>query len=245
MLKNVQQKGSRDRVAIDPVTCYARVGPERRTPLYSQKPNGERNRVSILVPIPSKSVLRRTVTVLPAHRLRPVRAPRLRRNTGTLLPGLVIGTSVQSSFGHVSPSCGPQANRHLPMPTKPVSTPGARKRAKPSSPQVKFRMRVMIADVIAVGPGKISLLEAIGEHGSISAAARSMEMSYRRAWLLVQEVNKAMRSPAVVSDHGGETRGGTKLTPEGESIVRLYRQIERTASAACKTDIDTLLELLE
>lgn len=105
-------------------------------------------------------------------------------------------------------------------------------------------MRVTVADVVAIGPGKISLLEAIREHGSISAAARSMEMSYRRAWLLVQELNGAMRSPAVLSEHGGEGRGGTTLTEEGESVIRLYRQIETIATQACSREISALLGLL-
>ncbi|QET05059.1 LysR family transcriptional regulator [Cupriavidus pauculus] len=109
----------------------------------------------------------------------------------------------------------------------------------------KFRARITVADVVAIGPGKVSLLEAIREHGSITAAARSMGMSYRRAWLLVQELNKAMQSPAVVSEHGGEGRGGTTLTPEGEAVIRLYRQIEVTAARACKQDIDGLLALLQ
>jgi len=114
-----------------------------------------------------------------------------------------------------------------------------------SQTRFKFRARVTVADVVAIGPGKVSLLEAIRDHGSITAAARSMDMSYRRAWLLVQELNKAMRSPAVVSEHGGEGRGGTTLTEEGEAVIRLYRQIETIAAKACKKEIDSLLALLQ
>jgi molybdate transport system regulatory protein len=105
-------------------------------------------------------------------------------------------------------------------------------------------MRVTLGEVVAAGPGKIALLEAIREHGSISAAARSMGMSYRRAWLLVQEMNGAMRTPAVVSEHGGEARGGTRLTEAGEEMVRRYRRIEAVAASACATEIDALLALL-
>jgi len=111
-------------------------------------------------------------------------------------------------------------------------------------PKVRFRMRVTVADVIAVGPGKVTLLEAIRDHGSISAAARSLDMSYRRAWLLLQEINGSMRHPAVVSEHGGEHRGGSTLTPEGEAVIRLYRAIEARAEAACADDIAALLTLL-
>jgi molybdate transport system regulatory protein len=105
-------------------------------------------------------------------------------------------------------------------------------------------MRVTIADVVAIGPGKVLLLEAIRDQGSISAAARSLEMSYRRAWLLLQEINHAMRCPAVLSEHGGERRGGSTLTPEGEAVIRLYRTIEAKAAAACADEISDLLELL-
>jgi len=120
----------------------------------------------------------------------------------------------------------------------------AKKPETKNQAQVRFRMRVTVADVIAIGPGKISLLEAIRDHGSISAAARSMQMSYRRAWLLVQDLNAAMRSPAVVSEHGGEARGGTVLTKEGEAVIDLYRRIESIAARACASEIESLLELL-
>lgn len=127
------------------------------------------------------------------------------------------------------------------MAKNPTHSP--RRRSRPHS-EVKFRMRVTVADVVAVGPGKIALLEAIREHGSISAAARSMQMSYRRAWLLVQELNNAMRTPAVLSEHGGEARGGTCLTDDGEAVVQLYRRIEALAASACSREIDALLNLL-
>ena len=120
----------------------------------------------------------------------------------------------------------------------------AKKTETKSRASAKFRMRVTVADVVAIGPGKIALLEAIREHGSISAAARSMAMSYRRAWLLVQELNGAMRSPAVVSEHGGDGRGGTTLTEEGEAVIALYRRIEQIAATACATEIRSLLQLL-
>lgn len=69
-------------------------------------------------------------------------------------------------------------------------------------------------------------------------------MSYRRALLLVQELNGAMRVPAVVSEHGGDARGGTTLTPEGEAVITLYRRIESVAASACASDIASLVGLL-
>nr|WP_244874033.1 LysR family transcriptional regulator [Cupriavidus numazuensis] len=116
--------------------------------------------------------------------------------------------------------------------------------APAGKPKVRFRMRVTMGDVIAIGPGKVALLEAIRDQGSISAAARSINMSYRRAWVLLQEVNGAMRRPAVLSEHGGESRGGSTLTPEGEAVIRLYRAMEAQAQAACSGEIAALLKLL-
>ncbi|WP_232316482.1 winged helix-turn-helix domain-containing protein [Candidatus Burkholderia verschuerenii] len=97
--------------------------------------------------------------------------------------------------------------------------------------QVRFRMRVTKGETIALGPGKVARLEAVHKHGSISAVARSLEMSYRRAWLLIDELNRSLKSPATISEQGGQSGGGV-LTPVGEDIVRLYRDIERIADQA-------------
>nr|WP_258002121.1 LysR family transcriptional regulator [Burkholderia sp. WAC0059] len=113
-----------------------------------------------------------------------------------------------------------------------------------AEPEVRFRMRIRYAGMIALGPGKVSLLEAVREHGSISAAARSLNMSYRRAWLLMDELNRALESPATLSEHGGQSGGGSTLTPVGEEIVRLYRDIEARAAASCAPEIAALTKLL-
>jgi molybdate transport system regulatory protein len=127
---------------------------------------------------------------------------------------------------------------------KPALPPAAAQ-ASPGRPEVRFRMRITQADTIALGPGKVSLLEAVREHGSISAAARSMNMSYRRAWLLMDELNRALESPATVSEHGGQSGGGSMLTPVGEEIIRLYRGIEARAAEVCAPEIDALLKLVK
>jgi molybdate transport system regulatory protein len=111
--------------------------------------------------------------------------------------------------------------------------------------QVRFRMRVTKGETIAIGPGKISLLEAVRKHGSISAAARSLDMSYRRAWLLIDELNRSLESPATISEQGGQSGGGCVLTPVGESIIRLYREVEAQAQSACATQIESLTKLLK
>jgi molybdate transport system regulatory protein len=116
--------------------------------------------------------------------------------------------------------------------------------ASPDAPRLKLRMRVTVGDVIAVGPGKIELLEALDETGSITAAAKSLGMSYRRAWLLIDELNRALREPAVTTAAGGAKGGGSVLTESGQALVSLYREIEQQALAASKPEIRKLLKLL-
>lgn len=110
--------------------------------------------------------------------------------------------------------------------------------------KVQFRLRVYRDDSIAIGPGKVALLEAVAETGSISAAARHLGMSYRRAWMLIDEMNRAMSSPAVHTAAGGSHGGGTALTVVGEQIVKHYRAIESSARLAAAADIAALTRLL-
>jgi molybdate transport system regulatory protein len=126
------------------------------------------------------------------------------------------------------------------MATSPTSNDNANE-----PPEVRFRMRIRKGEQIAVGPGKIALLEAVRENGSISAAARSLGMSYRRAWLLIDELNRSLKSPATISEQGGQSGGGCVLTPVGEDIVRLYRDVERIADSACAEQIAALTSLLK
>ena len=93
-------------------------------------------------------------------------------------------------------------------------------------------IRIDLSSGDRIGPGKIALLEAIRSTGSISAAARSIGMSYRRAWLLVDEINHSLREPAVTAATGGQHGGGAVVTPVGEKVVNLYRSIETQARAA-------------
>ena len=96
----------------------------------------------------------------------------------------------------------------------------------------RLSIRIDLENGDRIGPGKIALLEAIRSTGSISAAARALDMSYRRAWLLVEEVNHALREPAVAAEAGGRRGGGAVVTPAGEQLVGLYRTIESHARAA-------------
>lgn len=83
-----------------------------------------------------------------------------------------------------------------------------------------------------VGHGKIRLIEMVGEHGSISAAARAMGMSYRRAWLLLDEVNRMFADSVVETQLGGKGGGNARLTDFGKTLVELYREIEMQTSHA-------------
>lgn len=111
-------------------------------------------------------------------------------------------------------------------------------------PKMQFRLRVYRDSTIAIGPGKVALLEAIAATGSISAAAREFGMSYRRAWVLVDEMNRALTSPAVDTATGGAHGGGATLTTVGQTIVERYRAIEATAAAAAAKDIAALSKLI-
>jgi molybdate transport system regulatory protein len=89
----------------------------------------------------------------------------------------------------------------------------------------------------AMGPGKAELIERIAQTGSISAAARAMGMSYRRAWQLVEALNAAYRDPVVVTAVGGEKGGGARVTPHGRRLAAEFRAMETKASAAIAADL--------
>jgi molybdate transport system regulatory protein len=92
----------------------------------------------------------------------------------------------------------------------------------------------------SIGPGKIRLLELVGESGSISAAGRAMKMSYRRAWMLIDGVNRCFREPVVETQLGGIHGGGAVLTEFGHDLVARYRTIERAAAKAGAPELAAL-----
>src|SRR5258705_12049865 len=91
------------------------------------------------------------------------------------------------------------------------------------------KIRILIGAVVAIGPGKADLLAAIARTGSISAAAREMKMSYRRAWLLVEAINSAFRRPLIETLTGGRSGGGARITPLGREVLRRYPAMEPEA----------------
>jgi molybdate transport system regulatory protein len=94
-------------------------------------------------------------------------------------------------------------------------------------PAPLIRFRIDFAENSNLGPGKIALLEGIKTYGSLSEAARRMGMSYRRAWLLLDSVNKSFDTPATVNSAGGRGGGGAEITPFGVLLIERYREVER------------------
>lgn len=93
------------------------------------------------------------------------------------------------------------------------------------APSIRFR--IDFAENLNLGPGKIALLEAIGEHGSLSTAAGSLGLSYRRAWLLLDSLNKTFNQPVTHSNAGGKNGGGSSITEFGRLLVSQYRALEK------------------
>jgi molybdate transport system regulatory protein len=112
---------------------------------------------------------------------------------------------------------------------------------KPSAKSLpSLSVRIDLDPEGRIGPGKIQLLENIEACGSISAAGRAMDMSYKRAWDLVDEINRICRHPAVERQTGGKNGGGASLTPFGQSLVARYRKIERAAASAVRDELIAL-----
>lgn len=106
------------------------------------------------------------------------------------------------------------------------------------------RLRILFGHVIAIGPGKADLLEHIVQTGSISAAARRMGMSYRRAWLLVDTMNQCFKSPLVETATGGKGGGGARISDLGREVLRRYREMEDKAAHAVADDMAYFSSLL-
>ena len=107
-------------------------------------------------------------------------------------------------------------------------------------PVARLTVRVDLTNQGAIGPGKIKLLELVGELGSISAAGRAMGMSYRRAWTLIDGLNGSFRSPVVTTQPGGARGGGAALTDLGHDVIAHYRAIERAAAKASASELAAL-----
>jgi molybdate transport system regulatory protein len=110
--------------------------------------------------------------------------------------------------------------------------------------KTSIKIRLHINDKVALGPGKADLLEAIIQHGSISAAGRAMGMSYKRAWDLVNTMNESFAKPLVLTAKGGSHGGGAEVTAIGKQVLQQYRQAQRQAEKAIEQEMSTLSQEL-
>ncbi len=106
-----------------------------------------------------------------------------------------------------------------------------------------LKLRILF-DGAMMGPGKAELLERIRETGSIAAAGRQMKMSYKRAWMLAEELNAAFAQPLISSARGGQGGGGARLTDHGAEVLRLYRDVVARSEEAAATSIAALEHML-
>ena len=108
----------------------------------------------------------------------------------------------------------------------------------------ELRIRVFCGADVAIGPGRAALLEAIAETGSISAAGRQLGISYRKAWLLVDSMNRCHREPLISTQKGGQKGGGAVLTPLGREVAQRYQAMIEQAQQAVSEMLAGYQELL-
>jgi molybdate transport system regulatory protein len=106
------------------------------------------------------------------------------------------------------------------------------------------RLRIILGDAIALGPGKADLLEGIRETGSIAAAGRRMGLSYKRAWLLIETMNVCFTKPVIEAAKGGRAGGGARLTPFGEEALARYRRMQKATDKAIGKDLAALTRMM-
>jgi molybdate transport system regulatory protein len=112
----------------------------------------------------------------------------------------------------------------------------------PPAASLGVRLRIDIGSDCSIGPGKIALLEQIERSGSLSQAARVLKMSYRRAWLLLEDLNRTLGQPVTTASVGGSGGGGARITPFGRRLIAAFRETERAAAAAAVQQLDWLLQ---
>ena len=122
--------------------------------------------------------------------------------------------------------------------------PAAAGKLTADSPAPRPQIRIMFRKAIAMGPGKADLLHAIDETGSISAAARALGMSYRRAWLLVDTMNQCFREPVVETLTGGQRGGGARVTALGHEVLRRYFDMDAKAAASVQKELAQFTRLM-
>jgi molybdate transport system regulatory protein len=108
-----------------------------------------------------------------------------------------------------------------------------------AAPVVRFR--IDFTEHSSVGPGKIGLLEAIRDAGSLSQGARDIGMSYRRAWLLIESLRRSFREPVTMASTGGKDGGGMLVTEFGDALIKNYRDLERDFSTLAERRLHPII----
>ena len=109
----------------------------------------------------------------------------------------------------------------------------------------KPKLRILLGAAVALGPGKVALLEAVDKSGSITGAARLMGMSYRRAWKLIEAMNNDFKVPLIATSSGGRGGGGALVTKAGFDALKRYRSMETKAGQAVEKEISDFADLLK
>ncbi len=125
-----------------------------------------------------------------------------------------------------------------------MSASGGGSRGESGRGAARLRLRILFGAGAMFGPGTADLLAEIGETGSISAAGRKLGMSYKRAWSLVEEMNRAFREPLVDSSRGGAKGGGAHLTEAGQAVLAHFRAIEAAALQGGAAEIAAIRGML-
>jgi molybdate transport system regulatory protein len=118
-----------------------------------------------------------------------------------------------------------------------------RRKTTANNPPSLIRPRIYLGPELMVGPGKIALLKAVQDTGSIAAAARQLGMNYKRAWYLLETLNQGFQQPVVEAAQGGRGGGGTRLTALGETLIASYAAIESACTAAAAPHVAALVAL--
>ena len=120
---------------------------------------------------------------------------------------------------------------------------------KPGAPRITIRLDLAESKdeprLGRVGPGKVALLEQVAQTGSISAAARAQGMSYRRAWRMIDEMNRLFKEPLVEAEAGGAKGGNARVTSMGNALLAAYRRIEKEAQQLGEAQLSSLLRALQ
>jgi len=125
-----------------------------------------------------------------------------------------------------------------------VFSPSMKTTLMASPLEQRTRFRIHIKHAVAIGPGKADVLQCIAETGSIAEAGRRMGMSYQTVWSLVNALNRDFVAPLVITQRGGSSGGGTRLTDLGEKVLGLYRDVESKAQLAVESTISQLVSLI-